>query len=1017
MKITDVAIDRPVLAWMIMYALIIFGTVSLGRLGVSYMPDIDFPVLSIRVAWDGAAPEVMETELVERIEQRVIIVEGLKEIRSSMSQGSANINLEFEIDRNIDVALQEVQTALSQIRMPTGVDPPTIRKSNPDEDPIMWIGMGSDKRSLTEIFKLADLIVVDALQLVPGVGEVFTGGRAERNLRIELDNDKLKKLQLTAQDVREAVRLEHAEGPAGYLENEKQQITLRTTAEAPSAREMGEIRISRRGGQPIYRADIRLKDVATIEDGLSDHQRITRINGREGLSIGIRKQSGANTVAVGEALYREIERIQTQLPEDVRLAVAFDGTVFVREAVDETLFTLLLAAILTIIVCMFFLGNYRATINVLLAIPTSIVGTFTIVYFMGFTLNLFTLLALSLAVGLVVDDTIMILENIMRHYSMGKDRLTAAREGANEIAFAAVATSVAVIAIFLPVAFMQGVIGKFFFQFGITITGAVALSLVEAVTLNPMRASRLLGRSERIPRVFVILMGWVTKGSELYGRLLRRALHHRFKVLGGAGIFFLLSLILFKIIPVEFTPPQDQSTFGIRLQTAPDSSLEATSERIKNWENFLSGRPEIKSYILIIGGFGGGEPDRAFMFVTLHPQDKRKLDQMEIMALCREQLRKMEGLSGAVFDFSSRGLQARRSFPVEFSLRGNDRQVLEQVGRAIIARMNAEPFFEDADMDLRSASNEIHIEPDRKEALLRGVSMENIVTTLGIGLGGLREGRFTQDGRRYDIRLRLIPEQRRDANDVQAMQVRNSFGELVDLSDVTRLKEIPAAKELTRLDRRRSVQIQSSLKEGASQAGAIERSREIAQELLPDGYEYYPGGGAQGFTEAFDSLYFAMWLGIMIAYMVLAAQFNSFVHPFTVLLALPFSISGALLALWMTGQSLNMYSMIGMILLTGLSKKNSILLVEFANQLREKEGKSPVEAMIDSGMVRFRPIIMTSLSSIAAAIPAALAFGPGAESRIPMAIAVIGGMVFSTALTFFVVPCAYCLLTRLEKRG
>jgi hydrophobe/amphiphile efflux-1 (HAE1) family protein len=1016
LRITEVAIRRPVFAWMIMSALIIFGAVSVSRLGVSYLPDVDFPILSIGVSWDGAAPEVMEAEVVDRIERRIIAVQGLKEIVSNVRQSSASINLEFDIDRNVDVALQEVQAAIGSLRLPDGVDPPTIRKSNPEDNPIIWIGISSETRELKDLFVLSEKTIADRIQLLPGVGEVFLGGSAERNLRVWVDNKKLKQYQLTILDVQEALRLEHSESAAGYLENETYERNLRALGEAATPKAVGDIRITRRGGAPVYFSDIRLRDVARIEDGLNDHRRITRVTGgREGLSIGIRKQIGANTVAVGDAVFAEIEAIQKTAPEDVEIQVSFDRTKFIRESIAETRFTLILSGILTALVCWLFLGNWSATVNVVLAIPTSIVGTFTVLYFMGFTLNLFTLLALSLAIGVVVDDTIMILENIMRHYDMGKDRVKAARDGAREITFAAVASSVAVIAIFLPIAFMDGVIGKFFFQFAVTMTAAVCLSLVEAVTLNPMRASRLLRPNLRTPRIVRATRAIIDFLTRLYQKILDRALRMRLVVLALAAIFFFGSLLLFQVIRQEFVPPQDQSQFGASLRTPIGSSLQFSSEAFQKFEEYLSKQPEVERYVAILGGFRGGESNRGFIFVTLKPQNEREAGQAEVMERIRGEIKGRPDLFGTLFDFSDSGLRSRGGYPIDLSIRGGDWDVLKTASDKILKQLEAGEIVRDVDTDYREGMPEVRVIPDRAAASIRGVSMDSIVRTLGTAIGGAREGRFTNDGRRYDIRLRLEPEQWRNAGDVQALQVRNAYGEMIDIDQVTRQETTPTVQQLTRVDRRRAIRVFGSVPPGVSQADAIKRATEVARTAVPEDYEVKIAGGSEGLAETFGSLYFALWLGLIAAYMVLAAQFNSFLHPIAVLMALPFSISGALGALYITGQSLNLYSMIGVILLMGIAKKNSILLVEFANEGRRREGLGVHDALIAAAGVRLRPILMTSLSSIAAALPPALALGPGAESRIPMAIAVIGGMVVSTMLTLFVVPCVYSLLARFES--
>lgn len=1016
MKLSDQAIRRPVFAWMIFFALIVFGSVSLGRLGVSYMPDIDFPVLSVTVTWEGVPPEYMESEVVDRLERRIIAVEGLKEMSSTVRQGTATINLEFDIDRNIDAALQEVQSAISRVRLPIGVDPPTIRKSNPDDNPILWIGLSSKTRSVRDLYVIADQSILDRLQLLEGVGEVFAGGTVDRNLRIWIDLNRLKKYELTIVDVLDAIANEHSEGASGYLEDARNEKNLRVMGEAASVEDIENIRITRRGGRPIYYSDIRIRDVATVEDGLTDVRRVTRVNGIEGISIGIRKQRGANAVDVGKRVHEEIERLKLDLPDDVDLRVNFDSTIFVEEAVDETLFTLVLSAILTSLVCWIFLGNWSSTLNVILSIPSSILGSFLILYFMGFTLNLFTLLALSLAIGIVVDDNIMILENIIRHFDMGKDRVKAAREGTREIAFAAVASSIAVIAIFLPVAFMEGVIGRFFFQLGVTLSGAVALSLLDAVTLTPMRASQMLVRTKREPRIVKavrFVMEWLTS---VYRWQLEYALRHPLLIIAAGVSVFALSLSLVFFIRTEFVPPQDQSQFGIQLQTPVGSSLAHTVTKLEAVEKYLRGRSDVERFLGIAGGFQGGESNRVMIFVTLKPASERELSQQEIMVQVRKDLAAIKGMRAFLFDLSTPGLTARRSQPVEFSIRGGEWSVLNEHAQQIIAKMEETGLYRDIDTDYREGMPEVRIIPDRKEASLRGVTMQSLVQTVGASLGGIREGRFSSDGRRYDIRIRLKPEQWRSEADVSQIQVRNQYGELVALSDIADVVVAPTVQTLTRIDRQRSIQIKANLAEGASQGEALSVAEKIAREILPHGYAFFPGGGSRSFEEAFLGIYTALWLGVLVAYMVLGAQFNSFLHPLIVLLALPFSVTGALLALYITDNSLNLYSMIGLVLLMGIVKKNSIMLVEFTNELRAREGFDVARALLEAGTIRLRPIVMTSLSTIAAAIPPALAIGPGAESRIPLALTVIGGLAVSTAFTLFMVPAAYKLLSRFERR-
>lgn len=1023
MNLSEISIKNPVFAWMLMLGLMLFGLLSFHGMGVGQMPDVDFPVLNLSVTWEGAAPEVMESDVVDVIEDAVMGVQGLRDVSSSTRQGRAEITLEFELERDIDIALQEVQTKLAEVqrRLPAEIDPPIIQKTNPEDQPIMWIGISST-RPLRDLMEYVDRTIEDRLKTIPGVGEIFLGGFLERNLRVWLDTEKLKHFQLTVEDVISAIQEEHVEIPAGRIETEKEESTVRAMGEARSVEEFGAITITRRGAQPIYRP-IQLKEVATIEDGLADMRRISRVMGKPAVGLGIRKQRGANTVQIAEQVRKRVEELKRELPKDFAIGINFDSSKFIEDSVQELVFALILSAVLTSLVCWLFLGSFSSTINIMLAIPTSILGTFLVLKFSNFTLNTFTLLGLSLAIGIVVDDAIMVLENIVRHREQGKSQQQAAKEGAREITFAAIAATLAIVAVFLPVAFMKGIIGKFFFQFGVTISAAVGLSLLEALTLTPMRCSQLLEIGERktsFGRLFEVGM---RRFSEGYRNALIVSLRHRKRILVGAAVLFALSLVSIQMIRKEFVPAQDQSMFLVRLKTPIGSSLEFTSERFKQAEALVLERPETNRLFAAVGGFGGGEVNSGVLFITLKsPQDRpkdpkkhRRLSQQEIMAYFRQELKNIPDITAILQDLSTRGFAAQRGFPIEFTIRGPDWDELVRSSEAIQNEMKKSSLFQDVDTDYLVGMPEIRVYPDRPKAFERGVSVGSIARTINALIGGERIAKYTEGGRRYDVRVRIAEGQRQRPEDIQKLLVWNNRGELVQLGDVVRIEEQKSLLAITRRGRERAIGIFANVGHGKSQAAALAKARTISQSLLPEGYRVVFSGTSQTFRESFQSLFFALWLGVLVAYMILASQFNHVIHPFTVLLALPFSISGAFLALLITGQSLNIFSMIGLILLLGIVKKNSILLVEFTNQMRER-GLSPLEALKTACPIRLRPIIMTSVSTLAAALPPALALGPGAETRIPMAIAVIGGLAVSTMLTLFVVPAAYLTLVPFEKK-
>jgi hydrophobe/amphiphile efflux-1 (HAE1) family protein len=1011
---------------MLMAALIIFGAIGLSRLGVSEQPDVDFPVLTINVSWSGASPEVMETEIVDRIEEQVLSIEGIRNVNSQIQQGQASVTMEFEIDRNIDAALTEVQSKLSNVELPSGADAPTIIKSNPEDQPIVLLSASSTKRDMHALTEFLELSVVDQLKILPGVGEVTLAGYQQRNLRVWVDNNKLKPLQLTILDVKNALSSEQVEEAAGYLENSQNEMNVRTMGEGVTAEEVGNLRIKKRGGEEIYNSNIRIKDVARVEDGLDDIRHVAVINGHPGIGIGIKKQHGANSVAVAQAVKDRLAELKKTLPPDVDIETNFDSSIFIKDAIHETEFTLILSAIITSIVCFLFLGSVSSTVNVLLSIPTSVMGTFAVLYFMGFTLNFFTLLGLSLAIGIVVDDAIMVLENIIRHSEMGKSRVLASRDGAREITFAALAATIAVVAIFLPVAFMSGIIGRFFFQFGITISAAVLLSLVEAITVTPMRCSQFMGDQRRG------YAHWAAARFDHIGNLYRGVLgfclNHRWMVILVSTTIFVLSLVLADYLPKEFLPRQDQSSFLIRIQTPVRSSIGFTEDKLVAAEKVLKQHPEIDHFFSAIGGFTSdtgaadgaitdGQVNAALVYVTLKPKSQRTLGQFALMDQLRDELNKIPGVNAVPQDLASHDFVAGRGFPIELNLRGPDYAVLEQKSQEIIASMNQAGLFRDIDTDFRLGMPEVQIFPNRDLSTISGVTVDAIAQTVQAAIGGSVQGTFTNKDRRYDVRLRLEGSQRVDAQDILNLDVRTDYNELIPISSVITTKTLDTYQTIARTLRERSITIYANIAPGKSQSEALDRAEAIAKNTLPPGYRVFLGGGAQTFRETFSSLFFALWLGIVVSYMVLASQFNSFIHPFAVLLALPFSISGALFALLLTGQSINLYSLIGVVLLMGIVKKNSILLVEFCNARRLIDGMAIRDAILSAGPIRLRPILMTSLATLAAAIPPALALGPGAESRVPMAITVIGGVIVSTFFTLLVVPCAYSLLAHLEGKS
>lgn len=1015
MNLIDISIRRPVFAWVLMFALIVFGAISINKMGISSLPDVDFPEVSLSVTYEGAAPEVIEAEILDPIEEALLNIEGIKEMRSSARQGSGNVNLQFDIERDVDVALQEVQSALSEVRLPLGIDPPRIRKKNPEEDPVIILSFFGDVE-LKQMLAWMDTYLLDQLRFLPGVGEVDIGGFSERNLRIWIDPKKLDKYYLTISDVVDAMSTQHLESAAGQFNFGPRELRVRWLGEADSVEKVSNIQILRRGGQMIYSTPIFIKDVARVEDGLSDIRRIGRVDGKQAVGIIIRKQRGTNEVAVADSVRQKLVEIKDTFPKGFQYRINVDFTRSTKATVELTMEKLLVASLITIVICFIFLGSFQAALNILFSLPTSIVGTATILYFSGFTLNLFTLLALTLAISIVVDDAIMLLENIMRHYRMGKGSKRAASDGAKEVLPAAIAATLAVVAVFLPVVFMDGIIGKFFLQFGVTLSAAVLLSLLEAVTITPMRASALLSKEPKTSKLEHWLDEAFEKFAGVYRRVLVGTLRWRFIVIIASLILFGVSLFLITKVRQEFVPPQDQDIVILQAQMKPGTSLATTDEAAKKLEDILRKNKNVEGFFTSVGGGGGASSvNQLFMPIALVPRDKRNVTHVEVMAELRKEFSSLNEFKITMRDNSARNLASGRQNPIGINLRGPDLKVLEEKSLELIKRLEDEKLGVDMDSDFRRGIPELILRPSRDAMAEKGVAVSAIGQVLSAGVGSLRQGRYTMDGRRYDIRFKFDEKYIQTPEDFLALYVRNNANLLVPVKSLVDVKEEAAIQSINRVNRQRAISIFGNLGPGQSQSVVLDRAKAISEEILPPGYAFALEGASAGFAEAFGSLYIAMLIGILIAYLILAVQFDSFIHPIPVLIALPFSVTGALIALWGFNASLNLFSFIGLIVLMGIAKKNSILLVEFTNQTRKEGGKPIREALLEACPVRLRPIIMTSVATVAAALPLVIGDGIGSETRLPLGLTIIGGTIVSTILTLFVVPALYLVLGWFER--
>ena len=1016
MNLTDACIRKPVLAWVLMIGVVLIGLVSLHRIGVSQFPDVDFPVVNVSITWEGASAEAVESDVLDDVEDTLSSIEGVTAITSTATTGSGSVSVEFDISRSIDGAMQDVQSKLGQItrKLPKDIDPPIVTKRNPDDFPILWAGLGGNvpKRQLMD----AARNVRDRLLRVAGVGDIILGGAVDRAVRIWFDNSRLIEHGVTVVEVATALNRQHLEIPAGYLEDaghRGRELNVRVMGEALRLDQLRALVVGGTANHPV-----RLEDVAQVEDGFVDQRSFARFNGQNAVGIGIRKQRGTNQVAVAQAVRQALLDIQPTLPVGMSLGINYDATVFIERSITDLGHELLLAVALTAVVCWLFLGSLSATTNVILAIPMSLLGTITVLDVCGFTLNTFTLLGLALVIGLVVDDAIMVQENITRHMELGTKPKEAASRGTKEIAFAALAATAAVIAIFMPVLFVPGVIGRFLMQFGLAFSVAVALSYVEAVTLAPARCSQMvhLATANRglIVRSGEALFAFIER---LYRPVLDRSLRHPWMTLATSLLIFASSLWLFTALPKEFISSEDQSRLQLRLDAPSSANLEETDALMRQVESYLLQRPDVQRIYANVGGgnFGSSGSSSGNMFITLVQPDQRPLTQQQIQGEIRHWAAKIPGAKIIVQDPSAQSFTGQRQgAQMEFSLRGDDWNLLVDSSRKTLDRLRASGVLVDVDSDYRVGRPEVRIELQRDAAQDLGVKADDVAQTVNYLLGGNRIAKFSDDSQRLDIRARATWAERQRPEDLLLYRVRSASGGLVPLANLAEVHTVPTVQAILRRDRSRAITITANLNDHATREDAAKVIAALSAEL-PSGVRLVEQGIGKQMNETFSGLGFSLMLGLVAAYLILGGQFNSFLHPLTVLTVLPFALSGALAGLWIGGFTFNLFSAIGIVLLMGLAKKNSIILVDYANQARER-GMATAEAMHHAGLIRLRPIVMTSVATLAAAVPTALGLGAGAETRQPMAVAILGGVIVSTILSLVVVPSFYVLADRLVTR-
>ena len=1005
MSITEVCIKRPVLAWMMMAVVVLFGIIALQKIGVAQFPDVDQPNVTISVSWPGASPIAIESEVLEPIESAIAQVEGVQETDSNARQGSARVTAVFDMSKNVDIALQDIQAKVNAIArdLPSDLQPIEFSKSNPDDSPIITVGISGPVSR--QVLSDAGTALTEQLQHITGVGSIDVQGHVNRNVRIWLDEKKMAEKKVAVTDIISAVAKQHVQIPGGTLISGGRQLSVRLLGEALKLDDLKALVVSRTTTGLVH-----LSDVAVIEDGFADINSFARLNGQPVQALGILKQPGSNAIQVAKDVRAAIVDLQKRMG-NVQLTILSDTTIFIQESVQEMELELGLALVLTAFVCWLFLGSLSSTLNVILAIPMSLLGTVGVNYFLGYTLNTFTLLGLSLAVGLVVDDAVMVMENIYRHAEMGKNRVQASADGTKEITFAALAATAAVIAIFLPVVFMNGMIGRFFLQFGVTLSIAVTLSYFEAITLAPARCSQILNVSKE-NRGFVGRN--VDKGfaalERFYGRMLGRTLRWPSVVLLLALALMGGSVFLALKLPTELIPSQDQSMLSVNLTTASGSSLDASMPLVQQAETWIMQQPEVEETLTRFSTTGG-----SFNLVLVDPK-KRTASVKDMMDRIRTKLGKIAGLKVSVRDPSQSSFGASKGSPIQFTVRGPEWDTLVKTAADVQAKLEASGVAADVATDYVVGAPEVQITPDRRRAADLGVNIIDLGTTIEDLVGGATIGKFTaDDGLRVDIRAQLLSTQRTRPEDIGELLVRTASGATVPMKLLVAEQEMPVVQSITRIDRERAITITGNPAPGHAQKEGLDLVQQLGADL-PQGYSVVLGGQSTQLQDTTSSLLFALGIGILVAYMVLGSQFNSFLHPVTVLTILPLAVSGAFVGLYLIKASLNIFSMIGLLLLMGIVKKNSIMLVEYANHIRETDDCDALTGMSKAGPIRLRPILMTTVATMMSAVPAVLGLGPGSETRGPMGAAVLGGLTVSTVLSLLVVPAFYVVADRVRTR-
>lgn len=1015
MWLADVSIRRPVFAIMLIGALVALGWISLGRIGIDLFPDVEIPYVSVTTTLEGASPETIETEVTDVLEEAINTASGIELLRSVSSEGLSQVFIEFALTEDLDVKAQDVRDkmALARQDLPSDVDTPIVEKIDPDASPIMSVMISGDL-AIGALTDYADNVVKEHLQRLPGVGSVTVVGGRDRQIRIWLDAEQLRSYRITADDVVQALRREHAEIPGGRIETEgnRAEFGFKTKGEVTSVAEFKDIVVAFRNGAPT-----RLGDVALVEDSFEDERTYAELNGKTGISLDVRRQSGKNTVEVARTIRAAVAELSALAPPNTEIVIAQDIAKFIESSADDVAEDIVYAIILVAMVTLAFLLNVRATLIVAIAMPTALISTFFAFYVAGFTINLLTLLALSVAIGLLVDDAIVVLESIQRYVDEGYPPMEAASLGVKEVGPAVVAATVSIMAVFVPIAFMEGVVGQFFYEYGLAITFSVAVSLLVSLTLTPTLCARALKRVESHNWTFRLFDAGYRSLERLYARILRGAVRFRWIVIALALGSVFLGVAIAGKLPIDFFSRTDRSEFIGTIELPLGTGLRDTMEVANRVAGTVGGVRHVENVFFTVGGGSQGRVNEISFYIGLAPKKQRDVHQAVIMDEVRHAMRLSapDAIKVSASDISWVSGGGISSFAVEYALTGSDLDLLQVKAEEMTERMRRSAYFTDIQTSYQTGKPEIQLLVDRVKAADLGVSVRTLATTARTLVGGLDVTTYEEDGERHDVRVRLRENQRVDLRKLKLMQVRAADGTLVDLDSIAELRISSGPAQIDRQSRTRKITVLANAQSDIALGTATDEiDRIVAQLNLPAGFAGEHQGSARRMHKTIDSIVFAFGLALLSLYMILASQFNSFVQPAIVMLTAPLSFVGAFASLYFADQVISLFVQIGIIALMGLVMKNGILLVDLANQFR-RDGKSPVDAIIAAGPVRLRPVLMTAFSTIFGMIPVAISTSDASEMRNPLGFLIIGGMTSSTFLTLLVLPAAYVMIDDISR--